>query len=474
MKQNVEIKPGQIVEIRIDGMAHEGQGVGRVSGVVVFVEGALKGEKVEAQVDKVTRNYAVAHVKKVLEPSPERIAPPCPYSDRCGGCTLQHLSYRGQLEFKTQRVKDSLERIGRINIPVYDTIGMDEPWRYRNKAQYPVGEDGRRAVMGFYEKRTHRIVPSDSCMIQNEMSDKVAEVVKEWINRYHVAVYNEIEHAGLLRHVVTKIGRKTGEVMVILVVNGDKIHHERELIELLQRRIKGFKSLILNVNDKKTNVILGDKNIILFGSSHIYDYIGDIKFSLSPLSFFQVNPVQVEVLYNKVLEYAGLTGEETVIDTYCGIGTITLFLARKARKVYGIEIVEQAVQDARHNAEENCINNVEFLHGAAEDVMADLLKKGVKADVIVMDPPRRGCDERVLQAAVEISPGTIVYVSCNPATLARDLRFLEDRGYKTEKVQPVDMFPHTYHVEVVALLKRNAALCFARRPGTVRVPPFNF
>lgn len=242
--------------------------------------------------------------------------------------------------------------------------------------------------------------------------------------------------------------------MAILVVNGSKIPYEQELIELLQHRIRGFKSLILNINDKKTNVILGEKNTVIFGSPYIYDYIGDIKFGLSPLSFFQVNPVQVEVLYNKALEYAGLTGEETVIDTYCGIGTITLFLARKAKKVYGIEIVKPAVEDARHNAQINGIANVEFIHGAAEEVMPQLLEKGIKADVIVMDPPRRGCDQKLLEAAIGMSPRTIVYVSCNPATLARDLRFLEDHGYKAEEVQPVDMFPHTYHVECVVLMSR--------------------
>lgn len=454
MKEQSKIKVGQSIKIDINGMAHEGQGVGRINGMAVFVEGALKGEKVKARVDKVARNYAIAHAESILEPSPERTTPPCPYAERCGGCMLQHLSYKGQLEFKTQKVRDSLERIGHIQTVVHDTIGMPEPWRYRNKAQYPVGEDKGQAVLGFYEKRTHNIVPSGSCMIQNEFSDKVAGIVKEWADRYHVPIYNEIKHKGLLRHVVTRVGIKTGEVMAILVVNGSKIPYEQELIELLQHRIRGFKSLILNINDKKTNVILGEKNTVIFGSPYIYDYIGDIKFGLSPLSFFQVNPVQVEVLYNKALEYAGLTGEETVMDTYCGIGTITLFLARKAKKVYGIEIVKPAVEDARHNAQINGIANVEFIHGAAEEVMPQLLEKGIKADVIVMDPPRRGCDQKLLEAAIGMSPRTIVYVSCNPATLARDLRFLEDHGYKAEEVQPVDMFPHTYHVECVVSLKR--------------------
>lgn len=448
------IKVGQSVEIYIDGMAHEGQGVGRAEGMAVFVEGALKGEKVVAKIDKLTKSYAIAHVEKILQASPERITPPCPYAEKCGGCTLQHLSYRAQLEFKTQKVRDSLERIGHIVTTIHETIGMAMPWRYRNKAQYPVGEEKRQVVLGFYEKRSHRLVSSDSCMIQNNISDKVADVVREWANRYRVPIYDEIKHKGLLRHVVTRVGIKTGDVMVILVINGEKIPFGRELIELLKQNIEGLKSIVLNINEKKTNVILGGENIVIFGSPYIYDYIGDIKFSLSPLSFFQVNPVQVEVLYNKALEYAGLTGEETVIDTYCGIGTITLFLAKRARKVYGIEIVGPAVEDARKNAKINDIDNVEFIQGTAEEVMPELVRKGIRADVIVMDPPRRGCDEKLLQAAVHMAPRTMVYVSCNPATLARDLRFLEDHGYKTQEVQPVDMFPQTYHTESVARIER--------------------
>jgi len=454
LKQRGGINAGQKIEIYIDGMAHEGQGVGKVNGMTVFVEGALKGEQVQARIDKTAKNYAIAHVENILTISPERIRPSCPYAGRCGGCTLQHLSYKGQLEYKTQKVKDSLERIGHIKTEVHDTIGMPQPWRYRNKAQYPVDEENGQAVMGFYEKRTHNIVPSASCMIQYEESNNAARVVKEWTERCHVPVYNEEKHSGLLRHVVTKVGIKTGEIMVILVVNGDMIPHEKELVDLLRRRIPGFKSLILNTNDRKTNVIMGGKNTVLFGTPYIHDYIGGIKFSLSPLSFFQVNPVQMEILYNKAMEYAHLSGEETVVDTYCGIGTITLFLARKACKVYGIEIVGPAVQDARNNAEINGIKNVEFIEGAAEDVMPEMVKKGIRADVIVMDPPRRGCDEKLLQAAVDMAPRTIVYVSCNPATLARDLRFLEDRGYKAREVQPVDMFPQTSHVECIVLITR--------------------
>lgn len=445
---------GQKIEIEITGMAHEGQGVGRINGLAVFVEGALKGEKVLARIEKVSKNYAIARVERIILTSPERVEPPCPYAENCGGCSLQHLSYKGQLDFKTQKVRDNLERIGRINTKVLETIGMAVPEKYRNKAQYPVGIKDGRAVLGFYKKRSHEIVPIKACLIQQDLSWKVAECVAGWVERYRIPVYDEVRHQGLLRHVVTRIGSKTGEVMVILVINGDDLPHLKELIGTMEKEIEGLASVYLNVNKKKTNVILGEENVLVYGKPQIIDFIGDIKFTLSPNSFFQVNPIQVEVLYGKALEFAGLSGEETVIDAYCGIGTITLFLAQEARKVYGIEVVPDAIKDARKNAKLNGIENVEFIEGAAEEVMPQLLKKGVRADVIVMDPPRRGCDERLLEAAVAMNPSRIVYVSCNPATLARDLRFLEDRGYRTELVQPVDMFPFTHHVECVTWIQK--------------------
>jgi 23S rRNA (uracil1939-C5)-methyltransferase len=443
---------GQKVEMEITGMAHEGQGVGRVNGLAVFVEGALKGEKVLARIEKVSKNYAISRVEKIIVPSPERVEPPCPYAEKCGGCSLQHLSYKGQLDFKTQKVKDNLERIGHIHATVLETIGMDIPFKYRNKAQYPVGKKDGRAVLGFYKKRSHELVPIRSCLIQHDFSWQVAELVGKWVEKYQIPVYDEVKHEGLLRHVITRIGAKTGEVMVIMVINGKEIPRLKELVDALEKNVEGLTSVYLNINTKKTNVILGEENILVYGKPYIIDFIGETKFSLSPNSFFQVNPVQVEVLYSKALEFSALTGEETVIDAYCGIGTITLFLARKAKKVYGIELVSDAVKDARKNARLNGIENVEFIEGAAEEVMPRLLTQGVRADIIVMDPPRRGCEEGLLEAAVQMNPSRMVYVSCNPATLARDLRFLEDRGYKTEVVQPVDMFPFTHHVECVALM----------------------
>ncbi|MDN5332525.1 MAG: rRNA (uracil1939-C5)-methyltransferase [Tepidanaerobacteraceae bacterium] len=450
----VMLQIGQKVEIGITGMAHEGQGVGRVDGFAVFVEGALNGEKVLARIEKVSKNYAIARVENIIVPSPERVEPPCPYAEKCGGCSLQHLSYKGQIEFKTQKVKDNLERIGHIRTTVLETIGMDSPFKYRNKAQYPVGKKEGRAVLGFYKKRSHELVPIRSCLIQHDLSWQVAELVAEWVKKYQIPIYDEINHEGLLRHVVTRVGAKTGEAMLVLVINGRKIPHLKELIGALKTKVQGLKSVYLNINMKKTNVIMGEENILVYGKPYIIDFIEEIKFTLSPNSFFQVNPVQVEVLYNKALEYAALTGEETVIDAYCGIGTITLFLARKAKRVYGIELVPDAVKDARKNARLNGIENVEFIEGAAEEIMPRLLKQGVRADVIVVDPPRRGCEEGLLEAAVKMNPSRMVYVSCNPATLARDLRFLEDRDYETELVQPVDMFPFTHHVECVALIRK--------------------
>lgn len=445
---------GKKYEIEITGMSHQGEGVGRVGSLAVFVEGALMGEKVLGRVEKLSKNYAIARLEEVLVPSSERITPHCPHASQCGGCSLLHMSYPGQLEFKTQRVKDALERIGHIETKIHDTLGMREPWRYRNKSQHPVGEEGGTVISGFYKKGSHDIVPSESCLIQPKMSDKTVQVVKEWMVRFGIRAYDEKTLNGIVRHVITRVSRHTGEVMVILVINAQGILHTDELVHMLKESIPSFKSLVLNINTKNTNVIMGKESVPLYGEPYIYETIGDVTFRLSPRSFFQVNPVQVEVLYNKVLEYAKLTGEETVIDAYCGIGSITLFLARSAKKVYGIEIVPEAVSDARHNAALNAIENAEFIQGAAEKVMPKIAEQGIRPDVIVVDPPRKGCDESLLDAIVHMEPKRVVYVSCNPSTLARDLRYLEDRGYKTKEVQPVDMFPQTHHVECVTWIQK--------------------
>jgi 23S rRNA (uracil1939-C5)-methyltransferase len=451
----VDIKKNENYEMEITGMTHEGQGVGRINNFTVFVDGALKGEKVEVKIIKVNKSYAVGKLLNILAPSENRVEPFCSAYKRCGGCSLQHMDYAAQLEFKTELVRENLQRIGKIdNVIVHDTIGMENALRYRNKAQYPVGSVKGELAVGFYAKRSHDIIKSDECGIQDENSDKVKYTVQDFIIRYGISAYDEISRTGLIRHVVTRTGFKTGEVMVVIVINGEDLPHKRELVDMLVENVPGVKSVFLNVNTQNTNVILGRKNIKIFGQDTISDYIGKYRFNISPLSFYQVNPVQTEVLYNKALEYAGLTGEETVFDLYCGIGTISLFLSEKAKKVYGVEVVEEAIIDARKNAELNGVENVEFIAGESEKVVTELYKQGVRADVVVVDPPRKGCDKTLLETLVSMEPKRIVYVSCNPSTLARDLNYLDENGYKAVEAQPVDMFPFTPHVECVTLMSR--------------------
>ncbi|MEG6566404.1 23S rRNA (uracil(1939)-C(5))-methyltransferase RlmD [Thermoanaerobacterium saccharolyticum] len=448
--QNVNI--GDIYEVCIDNMAHEGQGVGRLNGIAVFVKGALKGEKVLAQIDEKHKNYLNAHVEKILEQSQERIMPKCQYADKCGGCTLQHLSYSGQLEFKKHVVEESLKRIGKIDASVFDTMGMSNPLHYRDKAEYPLSFRDGVVESGFYAAKSHEVIGINSCMIQNSVSVDAMKTVVEWANDYKITVYDKKTGKGLLRHVITKIGFATKEVMVIVVADGRDIPHKKELVNRLKRNIENLKSVVLNVNRSNGKQVMGNENIVIYGDDYITDFIGDKKFEISPLSFFQVNPIQTKVLYEKALEYADLKGDETVFDVYCGIGTISIFFAEHARKVYGIEVIPDAVEDAKRNAAINGIYNAEFIAGKAEDVMKELCNKGLKPDIAVFDPPRRGLDKDVVEASIKMNPEKIIYVSCNPTTLARDLRIFEDNGYKTKKVQPVDMFPYTHHVECVVLM----------------------
>lgn len=330
---------------------------------------------------------------------------------------------------------------------------MGEPSRYRNKAQFPIQNINNSPVIGFYKKKSHDIIPTDKCMIQHDINDKIVKIIKTYINAYDVSIYDEKSHTGLLRHLVTKVGFTTNEIMVVLVANGDKLPYLNELASVLEENIPGFKTLVVNVNKERTNVILGKENIVIYGNGKINDYIGDLVFEISPLSFFQVNPLQTEVLYNKALEYAELKDNDTVFDIYCGIGSISLFLAQKASKVYGIEIVEDAIKDAEINAKINNLDNVEFYVGKAEEVVPKMYKEGKLANVVVVDPPRKGCDKKVLDTIVSMQPDRVVYVSCNPSTLARDLNYLDEHGFKCVEIQPVDMFPHTMHVECVAKLK---------------------
>ena len=454
MEKAIPVEKNRNYIVDITGLSSEGLGVARIEGFTVFVEGALPKEQAEIKIVKVLKNYAFGKLLRTLKTAACRIEPSCGVVKRCGGCQLQHMSYEAQLQYKTQQVKDALERIGGLNgVAVHDTIGMEDPWRYRNKAQFPVGMDGD-VMIGFYANRSHEIIDTPQCSIQDAVNDNVIQTVREFIKKYDISVYDENTGKGIIRHIVTRKGFKTGEVMVCIVINGDSLPCGKALVEMLRARTDGLKSVVVNINKKKTNVILGERNIVIFGEEAIYDYIGEFKFRISPLSFFQVNPVQTEVLYGKALEYADLKGDETVFDAYCGIGTISLFLSRKAKKVYGIEIVPQAINNAKENARLNGVKNVEFLVGESEIVIPELYRKGIKADVIVVDPPRKGCDEKLLEVITEMSPEKVVYVSCNPATLARDLKYLSERGYEVREVQPVDMFPQTSHVECVTLMSR--------------------
>ena len=372
---------------------------------------------------------------------------------------MQHMSYKAQLKFKADLVKDNLKRIGSLEgVTVHETLGMKNPLNYRNKAQYPVASVNGQPVVGFYAKRSHQVVENMGCGIQNAANEKIVSTVKEFISRQRISTYDEISGKGIVRHIVTRTGLKTDEIMIILVINVKELPSRHILVDMLVSAIPNIKSIVLNINMQKTNVILGDRNITIFGEDYITDFIGGFKFKISPLSFYQVNPLQTEMLYDKVLKYAGLTGNEIVFDLYCGIGTISLFLSSKAKKVYGVEVVEAAVFDAKENAKINRVENVEFITGKAEKIISEMYNEGVKANVVVVDPPRKGCDEILLQTLIKMQPDRIVYVSCNPATLARDLKYLDQNGYKTLEVQPVDMFPHTSHVECVVRIQRKESM----------------
>ena len=441
----------------IISQGYEGEGRAKIDNKYpIFIEGALKGEKVKVRIVKVNKNFAYGKLMEVLEPSEERVNPPCAIYKRCGGCKLQHASYKAQLDFKWDRVKDCVSKIGKLDPSIVKyPLGMENPWRYRNKVQLPIGLINGEVKIGFFAPRSHDIIDMESCLIQDEIGDKVVKLTREWIEKFNIRPYNvdgEYDEKGIVRHIMIRRGFTTNEVMIVLVTNGEKLPHKEEFVDLMVKNIPGIKSVIQNINSKKTNVILGLESKTLWGEDTISDYIGDFRFNISPLSFFQVNPIQTEVLYGKALEYANLTGNEEVFDAYCGTGTITLFLSQKAKKVYGVEIIPQAIDNAWINAKENKVENVEFFVGESEVVIPDLINKGVKADVVVVDPPRKGCDKKLLDAITNIDAKKIVYVSCDPSTLGRDLQVLEENGYKTLEVQPVDMFPNTAHIENVALL----------------------
>ena len=452
----MEFRKNDLVTLEIEDCGIDGEGIGKADGFTVFVKDAVIGDTVTAKIIKAKKNYGYGRLMEVLKPSPYRVEPKCEFARQCGGCQLQALSYDQQLVFKTNKVKGHLERIGGFtDIPMEPIIGMDELFHYRNKAQFPVGRNKEgKIVTGFYAGRTHNIIENRDCALGVAENKEVLDRVIAHMEKYGIEPYNEATGKGLVRHVLIRYGYFTKEVMVCLILNGNKIPKEEQLVKSLCE-IPGMTSITINVNKKHSNVILGEEIRLLWGQEYITDRIGDISYQISPLSFYQVNPMQTQKLYAKALEYADLHGEETVWDLYCGIGTISLFLAQKAKFVRGVEIVPAAIENAKENAKLNGLENTEFFVGKAEEVLPREYKKnGVYADVIVVDPPRKGCDETLLETMIEMNPDRIVYVSCDSATLARDLKYLCERGYELRKVCPVDQFGMTVHVETVVLLSK--------------------
>lgn len=452
----MEFKKNDSVTVSVTDMGQDGEGIGKAEGYTLFIKDAVVGDKVRAKVIKAKKNYGYARLMEVLEPSPDRVEPRCSCARQCGGCQIQALSYQRQLQFKEEKVRNVLERIGGFEkISLQPIIGMENPYRYRNKAQFPIGTDREgRPIAGFYAGRTHTIIPQEDCVLGVRENKAILEVILGFMEEFSIPAYREEEGSGLVRHVLIRYGFATKEIMVCVVINGDRLPKAEILAERLAD-IAGMTSISINKNKQKTNVILGKEVEVIWGRPYIEDVLDGVRYQLSPLSFYQVNPVQTKVLYEKALQYAGLHGTETVWDLYCGIGTISLFLARQAGKVYGVEIVPQAIEDARRNAALNGMENVEFMVGKAEEILPEKYEKeGVSADVIVVDPPRKGCDPELIHTMLQIRPKRIVYVSCDPATLARDLKLLCAGGYKLQKVQPVDQFPHSVHVENVCLLLR--------------------
>ena len=453
-------KKNDIVVIKIEDMGTEGEGIGKAEGFPLFVKDAVIGDEIKARIVKVKKNYGYGRLEEILTPSPFRATPRCTYNRQCGGCQLQSLSYDKQLEFKQQKVRNNLLRIGgfsaeeleRIMEPI---VGMEDCWHYRNKAQFPIGTDKQgNPIAGFYAGRTHTIIANTDCALGVSENKEILEAVLLWMRSYRIPAYEEKSGKGLVRHVLIRKGFTSGELMVCLVINGKKLPKAKELVKALMQ-IKNMTSVSYSINEKNTNVIMGTEIVPLWGKETIQDAIGDISFSISPLSFYQVNPVQTKKLYELAVEYAQLTGKETVWDLYCGIGTISLFMARRAGRVYGVEIIPQAIRDAKENAERNGIKNAEFFVGKAEEVLPEkYAREGISADIIVVDPPRKGCDEKCLETMLKMRPERIVYVSCDSATLARDLKLLREGGYEPMRVRAVDQFPMSVHVETVVLLSK--------------------
>ena len=474
------MKKNDSIELKIEDMGVDGEGIGKYEGMTFFVKDAVIGDTIRAGITKLKKNYGYARVQEILEPSPYRVKPECPLYARCGGCQIQAMDYRQQLCYKQKKVRGNLIRIGGFAPELIDSVmeeivGMEQPYRYRNKAQFPIGvnKDGQ-PVAGFYAARTHNIIPVEDCKLGVTQNEQILGVVLSYMRENEVRPYDETTGRGLVRHVLIRYGFTSKELMVCLVINGETLPQKEKLVNALCK-LDGMTSISVNINRKNTNVILGEETRTIWGADFITDQIHlrdcdhdfaltdtAIAYHISPQSFYQVNPGQTEKLYSLALSYAGLTGKETVWDLYCGIGTISLFLAQKAGKVYGVEIVPQAIEDAKSNAALNGITNASFFVGKAEEVLPEFYEKESRKpdadmlhpDVIVVDPPRKGCDEKCLETMLRMEPDRIVYVSCDPATLARDLKILCEGGYELRKVRPVDQFGHTTHVETVVLLSK--------------------
>ena len=441
-----------VVEIIDNGF--EGEGIAKIDNFTIFVDGAIKGEKCKILILKVTASHAFAKIIEIIEKSEYRCEPDCCTYKRCGGCSMRHIDYDKTLDIKQEKVQNLINKTLTETIKVKTVLGMGNPYNYRNKAQYPVGTDKNgRPVFGVFAKRTHEIIPVKECQIQKKISSEIAEFILSEMEKFKVSVYNEKTGKGLVRHIITKVGIQTNEIMVIIVINGKEMPHELTLANNIIDKFPKVRAVVKSINMKNTNVIMGDKNEAIVGRGYITDRLGDYIFKISPMSFYQVNPIQAEALYNIAIEKANITKDDVVCDLYCGVGTIGIFASKYAKKVYGIEIVEQAIEDARINANLNDIDNVEFICGDVEDAFDELIKKEkVKPDVIIVDPPRRGLDEKTIQNIMKLKTGRVVYISCNAATMVRDLKMMEEM-YEVAQVQPVDMFPFTSHCEVISVLK---------------------
>ncbi len=453
-KEYVPVKKNEEYIVDIIDNGYEGEGIAKIKEFTIFIQGAIKGEKCKILVVKVNKNFAFGKIVKIIEKSNERIVEDCSTYKRCGGCDLRHINYKYTLQMKNNMVENLVNKGLKNKIEICPIIGMANPYHYRNKLQYPLGQnENGEPVIGVFAKRTHKIIPVESCLIQNREAEKVVNYIFELIKCHNIPIYNAEMRKGQLRHIVIKIGIKTNEIMCILVTNEDKINGERQLVEEITKKFPNVKTIVKNINKENTNVILGKKNTILFGNGFILDKLGEYTFKISPRSFYQTNPIQTEILYNKAIEFADLNPTDILCDLYCGIGTIGIFASKFVKTVYGIEIVEDAIEDAKENAKINGIENIEFIAGDVETIFNKMLKdKNISPTAIIVDPPRKGLDNTTINTILDLKVKKMVYISCNPTTMVRDLQLLETE-YKIKKIQPVDMFPFTRHVECVAVLQ---------------------